>query len=333
MKQINEGLKFTRIAAVLITLYMTAFSAFSQSNCYTCGLNNTSSLGSDNSVTGSNSASIGNGNTVTGINSTAIGSNSSALKHTSFAVGYNAEANGIRSVALGSNTYAADYSYAFGQDAKALASTSFAFGRFVEATASGAFAIGFSDANYKLINGKINSLMIGFNSTKPTFFVGDSPSSTSTGNVGIGTSEPAAKLQIAEGDIYIEDINRGIIMKSPNGNCWKGSMSNEGMLVFVQHTCPLGLNLILEPGSKSEEQIIIAPNPTSGQIQIESSRMLNHAEVNIFSLSGNLVDSRLSTGKSISIQLGHLSTGTYIISISEGGRILKSQQIILSKMN
>ncbi len=39
------------------------------------------------------------------------------------------------------------------------------------------------------------------------------------GNVGIGTSEPNAKLQIEDGDIYIEDVNSGVIMKSPNEQC------------------------------------------------------------------------------------------------------------------
>jgi hypothetical protein len=43
----------------------------------------------------------------------------------------------------------------------------------------------------------------------------------SNGYVGIGTAAPAARLQVADGDVYIEDINNGVIMKSPNGNCWR----------------------------------------------------------------------------------------------------------------
>jgi len=37
------------------------------------------------------------------------------------------------------------------------------------------------------------------------------------GNIGIGTTNPISKLQISDRDIYISDINKGIIMKSPDG--------------------------------------------------------------------------------------------------------------------
>ncbi|MBI3511195.1 MAG: hypothetical protein HY064_11065 [Bacteroidetes bacterium] len=49
-----------------------------------------------------------------------------------------------------------------------------------------------------LINNQPNSLMIGFNSTVPSFFVGPSASSNTSGNVGISTSIPESELQIGE---------------------------------------------------------------------------------------------------------------------------------------
>jgi hypothetical protein len=58
------------------------------------------------------------------------------------------------------------------------------------------------------------------------------------GNIGIETKEPGAKLQIADGDIYVSHINRGIIMKSPDGNCWRGSLDNNGRLTFNKISCP-----------------------------------------------------------------------------------------------
>ncbi len=58
------------------------------------------------------------------------------------------------------------------------------------------------------------------------------------GQVGIGTADPAAQLQIANGDVYIEDINSGVIMKSPNGQCWRIQMSNTGEMVPTMITCP-----------------------------------------------------------------------------------------------
>lgn len=58
------------------------------------------------------------------------------------------------------------------------------------------------------------------------------------GNVGIGTTTPAAKLEITDGDIYINDTNKGIIMKSPNGQCWRCQPDNNGQLVVTAAACP-----------------------------------------------------------------------------------------------
>jgi hypothetical protein len=58
------------------------------------------------------------------------------------------------------------------------------------------------------------------------------------GNVGIGTPTPASRLQIADGDIFIEDIQRGVIMRAPNGNCWRLRIDNNGDWVKTQIDCP-----------------------------------------------------------------------------------------------
>lgn len=58
------------------------------------------------------------------------------------------------------------------------------------------------------------------------------------GNVGIGTSFPASRLHVAKGDVYIENANRGVIMKSPDGKCWRMTVSNAGAPVFTKVVCP-----------------------------------------------------------------------------------------------
>ena len=63
-------------------------------------------------------------------------------------------------------------------------------------------------------------------------------SPTGTGNVGIGQDDPKAKLQIKSGDIYLETLNTGVIMKSPDGKCWKLTVDNMGNIITTQVTCP-----------------------------------------------------------------------------------------------
>jgi hypothetical protein len=54
------------------------------------------------------------------------------------------------------------------------------------------------------------------------------------GNMGIGTQIPKSKLHVAEGDIFIEDVNRGIIMQSPDGKHWRFTVDNSGELVGTE---------------------------------------------------------------------------------------------------
>lgn len=61
---------------------------------------------------------------------------------------------------------------------------------------------------------------------------------TPSGNIGIGAPAPVAKLQVAAGDVYIQDVNKGVIMKSPDGSCWRMTVSNAGAPVLTKITCP-----------------------------------------------------------------------------------------------
>lgn len=73
--------------------------------------------------------------------------------------------------------------------------------------------------------------------TKDVLFLGNN------GNMYIGyqtsqTSYPASKLNIANGDVYLSTAQKGIIMKSPDGNCWKTTVSTTGTLETQSLPCP-----------------------------------------------------------------------------------------------
>ena len=58
------------------------------------------------------------------------------------------------------------------------------------------------------------------------------------GNVGLNETNPQSKLHIKDGDIYLEEINRGVIMKSPNGQCWRYTPDDTGQLIGSPISCP-----------------------------------------------------------------------------------------------
>lgn len=59
-----------------------------------------------------------------------------------------------------------------------------------------------------------------------------------TGFVGISTTTPKSKLHIEDGDVLINNMQRGIIMKAPNGKCFRYRPNNVGQLIGVEIPCP-----------------------------------------------------------------------------------------------
>ena len=157
-----------KIVQVVSILVIASLFANLQAQCVQCDENNTN-LGTYSSI-------IGMSNSITA-NST------------------NAFAGGYGSIADG------DFSFAFGNRAKAEGLNAIAMGHSVYSTASNAmvFGTGMNTSN-PLINNEQNSLMIGFNSTKPSLFV-KGGGFNYTGKVGIGdVTDPQAKLHIKADD-------------------------------------------------------------------------------------------------------------------------------------
>jgi hypothetical protein len=57
-------------------------------------------------------------------------------------------------------------------------------------------------------------------------------------SIGLGSTDPKAAIHITSGDVYLEDATKGVIMKSPDGGCWRMTVNNSGSPVFSRITCP-----------------------------------------------------------------------------------------------
>lgn len=309
-----------KILLVQLVLYIIIFSinVYTQ-NCYECP---------GNTASGEKATAFGLGNIASGDYSFAAGYQNTAEGYSSISFGRLSNASGTYSLAFGSNCYANNLSFAFGQNARANAEQTLAIGRYVETNASGAIALGSSYSGNSLVNNIPNSLMIGFNSSKPTLFIGPTQYGQFTGKVGIGTPEPCSKLQVTDGDIYIEDINSGIIMKSPDGNCWRISIDNNGNFVSTSITCPCNSGNV--PEQKNNQEINIYPNPVQNIVNIEiiSQKTKTH-NIEIYNIQGKLIFMKQYKTSPLSIDISDLSNGIYMLKIKdENGNIIKNDKIV-----
>ena len=117
---------------------------------------------------------------------------------------------GMNNITLGAN------SMAVGQANKTVGAASFALGKFARANPTNAVVIGggLDNTDAKaLINNFSGTLMVGFNSNRPTLFVSSSNGLATTGKIGIGNvTSPSAKLHM------LADSNEdaGVILETSN---------------------------------------------------------------------------------------------------------------------
>ena len=63
-------------------------------------------------------------------------------------------------------------------------------------------------------------------------------SGSGIGGVGINTTTPHSLLEVTDGDIFINNIHRGVIMKTASGKCFRYQADERGNLVGKEITCP-----------------------------------------------------------------------------------------------
>lgn len=150
-----------------------------------------------------------------------------------------------------------------------------------------------------------------------------------TGNVGIGTTEPVAKLQITDGDVYIEDIGSGIIMKSPDGQCWRGKLSNTGVLEFNPINCE-NLTAAIKAPEKNSEEFQVFPNPSAGLCTVIIPNTNMGAALNIYNMDGVCLLKKTITTNNSYLDLTHFAKGTYLVEFVAEGMQKRNQTIILN---
>jgi hypothetical protein len=148
-------------------------------------------------------------------------------------------------------------------------------------------------------------------------------------NVGIGSDEPVAKLQVSDGDIFIEDIDRGIIMKSPDGNCWRGTVNNQGMLEFTQVDCQTLETGIENPETSHTDRVKIYPNPAGSQVFISFDETLGKLQLEISDINGRLISSQKLHNAESAIEFATFQPGTYLFRLTdESGKQVAVEKVI-----
>ncbi len=149
------------------------------------------------------------------------------------------------------------------------------------------------------------------------------------GNVGIGTDEPVAKVQVKNGDIFIEDIDRGIVMKSPDGSCWRGTIDNSGSLQFVQVNCN-DLSVGTEEQSlKYESQVNIYPNPAGNRVFVSINQEITGAQLEISDMTGKLIDAQKLNNTESFIDLSGYANGMYVFKVvGSNGKTIETIKVI-----
>ncbi len=83
-----------------------------------------------------------------------------------------------------------------------------------------------------------NAGNLGIGTTAPTAKLDVSGTAKVSGNLGVGTAGPNSKLQVKDGDIYVETVGSGIILRSPDGSCFRVTVNVDGTFASASVSCP-----------------------------------------------------------------------------------------------
>ena len=134
------------------------------------------------------------------------------------------------------------------------------------------------------------------------------------------------------GDIFVEDIDKGIIMKSPDGKCWRGTLDNSGSLQFIKlDACPGTTTSVFENKNNSLFDINVYPNPADNiiTVKIANNEISKNIKLNVVIINQNGTEmmSKYMDGSSIGFFTGDLASGSYFVKVTDGHNATTKQFI------
>ena len=147
------------------------------------------------------------------------------------------------------------------------------------------------------------------------------------GNTGFGTDKPQTRIHLEDGDIYLSDIQSGIIMKSPDGQCWRGRLNELGVLVFTSIDCP-DEEASSQPELVANTLMTLAPNPTTGRLLITHTLAEGPTEVGVYDLGGTMLFQKQFNSATIHLNLEHLAAGTYVVSLKKQNKVVATDKFV-----
>ncbi len=118
-------------------------------------------------------------------------------------------------------------------------------------------------------------------------------------------------------------------MKSPDGNCWRGTVDNNGSLQFVQVNCDDLTTGTEEQDAGAKPQVKIFPNPAGNQVFVSIHHELTGALLEISDINGKLMYSEELANPESYVDLSTYTSGMYVFKLMDSnGDIIESIKII-----
>lgn len=118
-------------------------------------------------------------------------------------------------------------------------------------------------------------------------------------------------------------------MKSPDGQCWRGTVDNFGSLNFTLITCPENVS-VATGGTKTSTHILISPNPTENNVRLRIEDLeLKKLKYFVFDVNGKILDQGKIRNSEQIIELASFISGIYLIKIiDKKGNIISTTKVI-----